>query len=83
LAKELGVRLVRIVSFTENNGSYPRPVMYGLGASDSVATKAAAVPEISAGQQKVTDTVSITTRSNSCAQKTPVVFWGSSPRRGF
>lgn len=60
LAKELGVRLVRIVSFTENNGSYPRPVMYGLGASDSVATKAAAVPEISAGQQKVTDTVSIT-----------------------
>ncbi len=60
LAGQLGVHLVRIVSFTENNNSsYPRPIMYAAGvASDSA--KAAPVPEISAGQQKVTDNVTIT-----------------------
>jgi hypothetical protein len=60
LAGQLGVRLVRIVSFTENNNSYPRPVMYAMGATDSISAKAAPVPEVPTGQQKVTDNVTIT-----------------------
>lgn len=58
LAKELGVSLVRVVSFTENsNTPQPYPVAYGLGGGAS--TKAAA-PEISVGQNKTTDDVTIT-----------------------
>ncbi len=60
LAKELGVHIVRVVSFTENNGSAPRPVMYAMNASAGAIDKAAPVPEIAAGQQKVTDSVSVT-----------------------
>jgi uncharacterized protein YggE len=59
LAEQLGVQLVRIVSFSDDNGSYPQPVMYAMNASVG-ATKAAAVPDISTGQQKVTDNVTIT-----------------------
>jgi uncharacterized protein YggE len=58
LAQQLGVRLVRIVSFSENNDSYVAPVMY---AMNSVAGSAkAAAPEIATGQQKVTDNVTVT-----------------------
>ena len=59
LASELGVRIVRVVSFSENNGSYPGPIMYAMNASTGAAPKAAA-PEIAAGQQKVTDSVTVT-----------------------
>ena len=59
LAKELGVSLVRVVSFNESSGGYPQPMMaYGLGGA-ATASKAAA-PEISTGQNQVTDDVSIT-----------------------
>lgn len=60
LAKQLGVTLVRVVSFNENSGGYPGPMMYakdtavGMGASVQVA------PEISVGQNKVSSNVSIT-----------------------
>ncbi len=59
LAKQLGVSLVRIVSFSESgNGTAPYPVMYAaMGAADS---KAAAAPEISVGQNKTSDDVTIT-----------------------
>jgi len=60
LANQLGVSIVGIVSFTENNnGSYPVP-MYAMGVADTTSSKAAATPEVSTGQQKVTDDVSIT-----------------------
>jgi uncharacterized protein YggE len=60
LAGQLGVSLVRIISFSEN-GSSPRSVMYSLAASDKMMTSAAAVaPEVSVGEQKVTSSVSIT-----------------------
>ena len=61
LAKQLGVHLVRIVSFSENNNR-PGPIMYGLGMmkTDSVASAPAVAPEIATGEQKVTDTVEIT-----------------------
>ncbi len=63
LAKQLGVRLVRVVSFNENGGGYPSPMYardmaYGLGGVAN-ETKAVA-PEISIGQNKVTSTVSVT-----------------------
>ena len=60
LAKQLGVRLVRIISFNENGGGYPGP-MYskavGMGMGGDVAQSA---PEISVGQNKVTSNVSVT-----------------------
>ena len=60
LAKNLGVKLVAVVSFQDNNGnSSPYPIMYAM--SDSVAgAKAPAAPSISTGQQQVTENVSIT-----------------------
>ncbi|MBU6231769.1 MAG: SIMPL domain-containing protein [Patescibacteria group bacterium] len=60
LAKQLGVSLVRIVSFTESSG--PQPIVYGLGmkANAAMAPSAAPVPEVNPGQQKVTDNVEIT-----------------------
>ncbi len=60
LAKQLGVSLVRIISFSENNSNYPRPV-YAMGATDMMSSKVASVsPEIPTGEQKVTDNVTIT-----------------------
>lgn len=61
LAKQLGVSLVRVVSFNESrNSPYPMYAAYGKGgvALDSQATPPS--PEISTGQNKVTDDVSIT-----------------------
>ncbi|MDB5239064.1 MAG: hypothetical protein JWO00_399 [Candidatus Parcubacteria bacterium] len=61
LAKQLGVRLGRIVSFSENGGAYPRPVAYGMSAVKNQAMDAAPVPpQIPTGEQKITSTVSIT-----------------------
>lgn len=60
LASQLGVSIVRVVSFSEN-GSSPRPLMYAMDTSNKMmATGAAAAPEISAGEQKITSNVSIT-----------------------
>ena len=58
LASQLGVSLVRVVSFTENTGgSYPQPVMYAMAAG---ATDKASAPVISPGQNTTTDDVTIT-----------------------
>lgn len=63
LAKQLGVRLVRVVSFSENGGGYPEPY-YAYGRGGTVANQAmdskAVAPEISVGQNKVTSNVSVT-----------------------
>ena len=59
LAKELGVSLVRVVSFNENQNGNPRPVIYNMAAGSAADTKAVA-PEISTGQNQVTDDVTIT-----------------------
>lgn len=63
LAKQLGVRLVRVVSFNESGSGYPVP-MYARDASfgmGGVANETKAVaPEISLGQNKVTTNVSVT-----------------------
>jgi len=60
LAKELGVKLVSVVGFTDNSASpTPYPVMYAMSASDRGST-AVASPEVSGGQQQVTENVSVT-----------------------
>lgn len=58
LAKELGVSLTRIVSFSDNN-SYPMPVYY---AKDMAMSSGAgrATPELPSGTNKITSQVSIT-----------------------
>lgn len=60
LAKQLGVELGPIMSFSENNGSYPRPMVYGMGAASFSTAKADLAPQVPTGEQKVTDNVSIT-----------------------
>jgi uncharacterized protein YggE len=61
LASQLGVHLVRIVSFNED-GNYPQPYYAKGMAMDAAAPRAQAnvAPEIPAGQQKVTSNVTIT-----------------------
>jgi uncharacterized protein YggE len=60
LAKQLGVHIVRVVSFNESNGGYPMPYAargtVALQAGDSKAV----APEISIGENKVSSNVSIT-----------------------
>jgi len=58
LAKELGVHIVRITSFNESNNQ-PGPIMYAMDSAKSVSAPAAS-PQIPAGEQKVTDNVTIT-----------------------
>lgn len=60
LAGQLGVTLVRVVSFNENTGGYPMPYAYGLGGGIAASDAKAVAPEISTGQNKVTSNVSIT-----------------------
>ncbi len=61
LANQLGVHLVRVVNFSEDNGSvYPRPMMYGVADAVSASSKMMVAPEVPVGQQKVTDNVSVT-----------------------
>jgi len=61
LAKQLGVHIVRVVSFSENGSGVPMPYAYGRGAVTNQAMDSKAVaPEISTGQNKVTSNVSVT-----------------------
>lgn len=62
LAKSLGVKLVRVVSFTEG-GNYPMPyyahdMAQGLGGAESAVVNKA--PDISVGENKVTSSVTVT-----------------------
>jgi uncharacterized protein YggE len=61
LAKQLGVSLVRVVSYSDS-GAYPQPyyakdMAYGAGVATNQAVSA---PEISIGENKVTSNVNIT-----------------------
>lgn len=60
LARELGVTLVRVVSYNED-GNYPTPMYYAkdAGVGGTMTTHASA-PEISVGQNKVTSDITIT-----------------------
>lgn len=58
LADSLGVKLVRIVSFSENSGGYPMP-MYAQDAVAGGAVKAESAPSLPVGSQKVDSKVTI------------------------
>ena len=57
LADQLGVKLGKIVNFSESSGGYPYPMMYGLGGG---AAGKSAVPDIPAGENTYNASVSIT-----------------------
>ncbi len=60
LAKDLGVHLGRVISFTES-GNSPSPIMYAktaLSSADSASV--APTPDIQTGQNKITSDVTIT-----------------------
>jgi hypothetical protein len=58
LAKQLGVRLEKIVNFSESSGGYPYPMMYGLGMGGD--SKVASAPNVPTGENTYNATVSIT-----------------------
>ena len=57
LAKSLGVKLVKITSFSESNNS---PIYYAMGVAKMSASVASVAPQLPAGQNTVTSNVSIT-----------------------
>lgn len=59
LARDLGVRLVRVVSFSENAGGYPMPY-YGRGGAMAMDSAMKAAPEIAPGQNEIVSNVVIT-----------------------
>ena len=58
LAEQLGVRLGKIVNFSESSGGYPYPVAYGMGGG--VAEAKASAPQIPTGENTYNASVSIT-----------------------
>jgi uncharacterized protein YggE len=59
LARELGVHLGKVVSFSDNNaGGYP--IMYADKAMGSTANQQAPAPELPKGENKITSNVTIT-----------------------
>ena len=58
LAKQLGVKLVRITSYSE--GGYYPAAQLNFAANDVAAGSAAAVPNIQTGENKVTVNVNVT-----------------------
>lgn len=59
LADQLGVRLVRIVSFNEFNGGYP-PISYGYGRGGDMVQEGKAFPQLPPGENKILSNVTIT-----------------------
>lgn len=59
LAKALGVKLVRIVSFSENGGGYPMPMYESKATMGAAMNMDAKTPEIPVGEQKVSATVTL------------------------
>jgi uncharacterized protein YggE len=60
LASELGISLEKIVSFSENNNNYERPIFYAKSFSaESSFDQSIEEPEINPGEEKITKTVNI------------------------
>jgi hypothetical protein len=60
LASDLGVSLVRIVSFSENGGGYPVPMYMKADMAVGMGGVAESAPTLPAGQNKVSSNVTIT-----------------------
>lgn len=59
LSRQLGVRLGKIVNFSESSGNRPYPMVYGMGGS-MMDAKESSVPSIPAGENTYSSSVSIT-----------------------
>ena len=59
LAKQLGVRLGKIVNFSESSGGYAYP-MYALGMGGAMDSKSAPTPELPVGENTYSASVSVT-----------------------
>lgn len=62
LAKSLGVKIVKMVSFNESGG-YPQPYMYAMGGMEKAVSMDASLsvaPQLPVGENEVVSTVSIT-----------------------
>lgn len=59
LAKQLGVKIVRVVSFNENSSGYQPPIAYAMD-SRAEANQKTVAPILSPGENKVTGDVTIT-----------------------
>lgn len=59
LSNDLGVRLVRIVNFSEN-GNYPIMYAKGMMVADSASNAPSPSPELPTGENKITSNVTIT-----------------------
>ncbi len=59
LAKELGVKLVRVVSFSESNGNYPMYFSKSAMGMGGDASEASVAPQIAKGENKINVNVSI------------------------
>ncbi len=60
LARDLDVRLIRIVNFSENGGGMPYPMLYKADAMSVRAESAQSAPAIPTGENTIRSTVSIT-----------------------
>ena len=60
LAKSLGVRIVRVVGFYENEGGYPSPMAYGMGGDAVMSREAKVTPELPLGENKIVSNVTVT-----------------------
>ena len=59
LSKQLGVRLGKIVNFSESSGGYPYPI-YGFGMGGDAAVSKAETPDVPVGENTYSSSVSIT-----------------------
>lgn len=60
LSKDLGVRLVRIVNFSENGNGYYPMAYTAKGMMDSASSISAPAPELPTGENKITSNITIT-----------------------
>ena len=62
LADQLGVKLVRVTGFYENDYGYPAPYAYGLGGDSAVRAESVklSAPELPAGENKFVSNVNVT-----------------------
>lgn len=59
-AADLGVRIVRMTGFWEDEGPYPYDSYYGKGGGDMAMSEAAVAPEVPAGENTITSSVHLT-----------------------
>ncbi len=62
LAKQLGVRLGRVISYSEGNNGYPQPMMYtaNMKSGGAMDARVESAPSLPTGENKTTVSVSVT-----------------------